>query len=626
MASQLQIPSQNLNIDIPDVVFRGVPGNAPNQAFVRSGTDLLTISRADYESSTGKSFETLPSQNPSSEGLHLLQRAGGKLVQASPQQFASVIPQPETITQKISSVNPQGIDVISSLSGTLKTAPSLQQQAQKFGVTGEQLRLQQSSLLPTGKFAPGIPQQIPKEPVILSSLGGQKQVASTQQNLTNIQQLLERGRLLGQQAAQQIGKQTGQQIGVPSQDTLTNISTSSSTGKMVADINKAAQGGQVSPDVLTNLKEKEANALAALSNAQSSSDTKDFRNMDFWYNRYQEEKKDWENQLQTYFTDVKNIREGLMKTLQPSAKEQELNKQLVDLRGNIEQFQLETQKKQISEFEAQTVGFAAGRGRDIEFQRSFKLQEMALKEKNLLLELGLEKEAREYEGKVLKEQLGFFKDDFDLRNKIEDKITQQEEKLFDRMRGLESDAKNSLFKFIDNLEGVDPDKMSSESASKLSELAQQANLDISLVNEALKTQYNRTVFEQSQKIETGKREQQRIDIAEEKEKKVEDEKKVEFSNSQISSGAATAGLPIADFQKLDTDTQNFFINNDDIVKTRKKEIDNAKIAKEDPSSIEKEISESNLPSAVKDTLVKYLWTRFSRPQQNEGTPWWRRLF
>ena len=33
-----------------------------------------------------------------------------------------------------------------------------------------------------------------------------------------------------------------------------------------------------------------------------------------------------------------------------------------------------------------------------------------------------------------------------------------------------------------------------------------------------------------------------------------------FTNTQINNGAATAGMPIADFKKLDADTKNFFIN------------------------------------------------------------------
>jgi len=87
----------------------------------------------------------------------------------------------------------------------------------------------------------------------------------------------------------------------------------------------------------------------------------------------------------------------------------------------------------------------------------------------------------------------------------------------------------------------------------------------------------------------------------------------EFTTAQLQRGAATAGIPIADFSKLDADTQNFFINNDTAISNMKKAIDTAKTNGEDPTKIEKEISDSNSPTAVKDAITKYLWSVFPRP-------------
>lgn len=97
-----------------------------------------------------------------------------------------------------------------------------------------------------------------------------------------------------------------------------------------------------------------------------------------------------------------------------------------------------------------------------------------------------------------------------------------------------------------------------------------------------------------------------------------------FTDTQINKGAATADIPISDFQKLDVDTQNFFINNSDQIKAKKKIIDDARIAKEDPSSIEKEINESSLPNAVKDSLVRYLKQSFPKIDES-SQPWWKRI-
>lgn len=112
----------------------------------------------------------------------------------------------------------------------------------------------------------------------------------------------------------------------------------------------------------------------------------------------------------------------------------------------------------------------------------------------------------------------------------------------------------------------------------------------------------------------------------EKPKTIKPEKEIsEFTRAQTQKGAAVANIPIRDFEELDADTKNFFINNSEQIKSKKKLIDEAKSENQDPTSIEKEISLSDLPSAVKDTLVKHLWSVFPRDKQ-KSLPWWRRIF
>lgn len=97
-----------------------------------------------------------------------------------------------------------------------------------------------------------------------------------------------------------------------------------------------------------------------------------------------------------------------------------------------------------------------------------------------------------------------------------------------------------------------------------------------------------------------------------------------FTQTQENKGAATANLPISEFQKLDEDTQNFFINNADQIKSKKKLIDEAKSKKEDPTSIETEINTADIPEAVKDSLKRYLNQVFP-PKEQASLPWWKRL-
>ena len=97
-----------------------------------------------------------------------------------------------------------------------------------------------------------------------------------------------------------------------------------------------------------------------------------------------------------------------------------------------------------------------------------------------------------------------------------------------------------------------------------------------------------------------------------------------FSNTQIASGAATADLPIAEFQKLDIDTQNFFINNSQQIKSKKKLIDDAKTKNQDPVALKQEIQSSTLPKAVKTLLSKYVDNVFPKKEEQASQPWWRK--
>lgn len=104
-----------------------------------------------------------------------------------------------------------------------------------------------------------------------------------------------------------------------------------------------------------------------------------------------------------------------------------------------------------------------------------------------------------------------------------------------------------------------------------------------------------------------------------------------FTKTQINKGAATAELPIDEFKELDENTKNFFINRAGDIESRKKKINAAKEDKEDPVSLEKEISESDAPQAVKDSLTKHLKTTFKDEykkiaENKNKLPWWKRIF
>ena len=99
---------------------------------------------------------------------------------------------------------------------------------------------------------------------------------------------------------------------------------------------------------------------------------------------------------------------------------------------------------------------------------------------------------------------------------------------------------------------------------------------------------------------------------------------ITFSDTQVASGAATADLPIAEFQRLDIDTQNFFINNSQQIKSKKKLIDDAKEENQDPNALKQEIQNSILPEAVKLSLIKYVNSVFLKKDLQISLPWWRK--
>src|SRR3990167_4357988 len=97
-----------------------------------------------------------------------------------------------------------------------------------------------------------------------------------------------------------------------------------------------------------------------------------------------------------------------------------------------------------------------------------------------------------------------------------------------------------------------------------------------------------------------------------------------FTQTQINKGAQTANMPIEDFKTLEENTQNYFISGASEIAKAKKVIDESFKTKENPQDLEKEISESGLPDAVKDTLVRYLWSVFPKDTETRGVPFWEK--
>ena len=143
-----KIPYQNISVDVPDegVVFAGPPGHE-GSVYMRQGMNIITLPVEQYTGDLSK----LPTINPTSEGIQMLQRAGGKYQVGSAGQFISpTVKTGETITQSISPENPYGMDVKSSVYGDIYKSGSLQQNLMAGGATPTQASQLTGQATPAG--------------------------------------------------------------------------------------------------------------------------------------------------------------------------------------------------------------------------------------------------------------------------------------------------------------------------------------------------------------------------------------------------------------------------------------------------------------------------------------------
>jgi hypothetical protein len=69
--------------------------------------------------------------------------------------------------------------------------------------------------------------------------------------------------------------------------------------------------------------------------------------------------------------------------------------------------------------------------------------------------------------------------------------------LFNKANTLADDAQSALVSILDNMDGIDPSSMDATSKKQLEDLSARANLPYNLVQQALKAQYNKFVFDKA---------------------------------------------------------------------------------------------------------------------------------
>lgn len=281
-----------------------------------------------------------------------------------------------------------------------------------------------------------------------------------------------------------------------------NIS-GSPAGQAQVDAANSVSGGETAGASKARAEAQAAQDAYISSMTNARANENDPRQVAYWMKKLEDDRAKYQKSLDDYLAETKTTRAAVLSKMTPSAREAEISKQLKDLRMEAEQFQLQTEKDKLAEYEGQTLGFARGRASEIDLKASFRKQEQALKEKNLLLELGLEQEARGLELKTLEQQLSWAKDDFELRDKVQTRLDDEEDEIFTKAQTLSTNAKSTLASILTHLKGIDPAKISENVKKNLNDLLAQINepgLDYALVEAGLGNDYKRQVFEDSLKL------------------------------------------------------------------------------------------------------------------------------
>lgn len=276
------------------------------------------------------------------------------------------------------------------------------------------------------------------------------------------------------------------------------FASSPAMANQVQEANSFIQSGNATPDLqqkygaTTDLQNEYYSSIASAENALNN---KDYANMDYHIERAKGLQTQLTESINQLNRDMKPLRDAYIASLTPGAKEQQLSKSANDIKGQIEQFKIQTEEDKFREFEGQTLGFAGGRAAEIDIRAEFKLQRMNQELSNVLGELGLEQDARKTTQEGATTQLDWLTGDFELQQKVQERLTQEEDRLFERADALRGEAKDVLGALLDSLQGVNPDEIPEQQKTQLQNIATQAGIPFDILTSGLKVQYQREQFE-----------------------------------------------------------------------------------------------------------------------------------
>ena len=342
----------------------------------------------------------------------------------------------------------------------------------------------------------------------LSSLNGQKTVDENNKKLEGLQQAYQYVDAKGNLQTVSAGSPEEAMKNAPNIDPHSGVmllkppTNNPAQASIINSVNQGIQSGNASPQDIQNYSsamDTQGSIFKDISLADAAKQSGNYSEMDFLLKRVADNTKLFNEQLSQLHADQKALREKSLQLMTPGAREQELAKQVTDIKGQIDQFKIQTEEDKFKEYEGQTMGFAGGRASEIDIRAQFKLQRMATEANTLLTELGLEQDARKMQAGATDKQLTYLKDDFELQQKVQDKITAMEDDVFNAAKDLRTEAKSTLSTILNMLEGVNPNEIPAQTKSQLVSLANQSGVPLELIEQGLKTQWAQKVFDNALK-------------------------------------------------------------------------------------------------------------------------------
>jgi hypothetical protein len=282
----------------------------------------------------------------------------------------------------------------------------------------------------------------------------------------------------------------------PAQNTIVS-NINNTINSLTPEQRQTALTGAIS-ELLNRINQSSDQELALTSKAREAEETGDYYGLNEATKKLQESQKQRLLDLQALQTETSKLRTQYLGTLTPTAEETTLATTIADFQEQMKNYDLETQKL-VYGLEGQgrgiVSGLVAGQQAKLQQQRNLEYQSMAAKESNLLTRLGLLQDARKAQQTALTTGISMLEADNELSNKIRDAIDSQNQAVIDSVAGMSTKAKDTLTFILKQFEGLDFESLPNESIKSIQALAEQAGIDIGIIQAGLKAVKDQQDFE-----------------------------------------------------------------------------------------------------------------------------------